>query len=193
MRFIFNLLVIALFGLALGGGSAWYSIQQAHRFGALSVGPWTAFVYNSANDVDPYTVARSAAEGNVPLGATEGLTFEALTDSAGRELDRACRYRIEGATPPAKLWTLAAYDETRKQVPPAPGGTSAHYSNAILRFSDGSFLISAAPWPQSGNWLAISGKGPFHLVLRLYDTPLVSSGGLAQPQMPIIERQDCLR
>lgn len=192
MRFTLNFMIIALVGLALGGGSAWYSIQQAHRFGALALGPWTAFVYNAASDVDPYTVARSAAEGNVPLGATEGLTFEALTDSSGKALDRSCRYRIEGTTPPAKLWTLAAYDEARKQVRPASGGVSAHYSNSIVRFSDGSFLISASPWPQAGNWLALSGKGPFHLVLRLYDTPVVSSGGLAKPQMPAIERQDCL-
>ena len=43
MRLIFSILLVTLAGLFLGGFTAWYSIQHAHRIGAINVGPWTAF------------------------------------------------------------------------------------------------------------------------------------------------------
>lgn len=187
------MLIVAIAGVALGGASAWYSIRQSHRIGAVNIGPWTAFVHESAEEADPYLVARSVSEGTVPIGATEGLSFEATTDSQGLQLQRQCEYRIEGSTPPARLWTLVAYGDGGRQVPPAPGGASAAQSNRLLRFSDGGFLISAAASPRPGNWLALSGRGPMRLVLRLYDTPITASAGLAPPSMPAIVRAECAR
>ncbi len=183
--------LIALFGIILGAGSAWYSIQQSHRIGAINIGPWTAFPHAGAEEIDPYTVARAVAEGSVPLGSTEGLAFEAVTDSQGNLLRRNCSYRIEGTTPPAKLWTLVSYGEDARPVPPAPGGKSSTYSNALLHFPDGSFLIAISAKPGPGNWLSISGEGSMRLVLRLYDTPITSSAGGEPPVMPQILAEGC--
>jgi hypothetical protein len=191
VRLIIPFLLVLLAGLFLGGATAWYSIQHSHRIGAINIGPWTAFPFASAEDVDPYTIARGVAEGTVPLGATEGLSFEAVTDSKGRALSLDCEYRVEGATPPAKLWTLVTYDGAGRLVSPAPGGKSAIYSNAVVHFPDGSFMIDVAAYPRPGNWLAVSGKGPFRMVLRIYDTPVTSSAGSAPPPMPQIVREEC--
>jgi hypothetical protein len=191
VRLIFSILLVTLAGLFLGGFTAWYSIQHAHRIGAINVGPWTAFPFASADQIDPYTIARSVAEGTVPLGATEGLSFEAVTDSQGRALSLQCEYRVEGATPPAKVWTLVTYDNSGKTVTPAPGGRSSIYSNAVVHFPDGTFMITVARFPRPGNWLAISGNGEYRMVLRLYDTPVTSSAGSSSPAMPQVVRVDC--
>lgn len=193
LRFIVTVLIIALSGIVLGGASAYYSIRQSHRIGAVNIGPWTAVVHESGEEVDPYVIARSVVEGTVPLGATEGLAFEAMTDSSGEPLLRECDYRIEGSAPPARLWTLVAYGSGGRQVEPAPGGQSAVQSNRLLRFGDGTFLITAASAARSGNWMALSGSGPMRLVMRLYDTPITASAGLAPPAMPAIVREDCRR
>jgi hypothetical protein len=191
VRLIFSILFVTLAGLSLGGFTAWYSIQHAHRIGAINVGPWTAFPFASADQIDPYTIARSVAEGTVPLGATEGLSFEAVTDSQGDALSLQCEYRVEGSTPPAKVWTLVPYDSSGNMVPPAPGGRSSLYSNAVVFYPDGSFMIDISRFPRPGNWLAVSGSGPYRMVLRLYDTPVTSSAGSEPPVMPQVVKVEC--
>lgn len=192
MRSLIVILGIALAGLFLGGGSAWYAIKRSQGFGAISVGPWTAVPYASAGNIDPYTIAKSVVEGSVPLGATEGLAFNAITDSAGRDLDLRCNYEIEGSTPSAKLWTLVAYGPDGEPVSPAQGSISSYYSGDILRFADGSFRISVSRRPRPGNWLAVSGSGAFRLTLRLYDTSVTGTSQLIAPRMPAITRGDCV-
>jgi hypothetical protein len=191
LRSLITILIIAVVGLALGSASAWYSIGRMQGFGAIDIGPWTATPYASAEEIDPYTVAKSVVEGSVPLGATEGLAFNAVADSDGRELSMACDYDIEGATPAARLWTLVAYTPDGAQVHAAKGGVSALWSGAILRFSDGSFRISVSRYPRPGNWLAIAGNGPLRLTLRLYDTSVTGGSSLITPRMPAIKRGDC--
>ena len=191
MRFLLQALLIGTLALVLGGGSAWYTLRQTHTIGAITLGPWSAFVHESAEETDPYMVAKAVAEGTVPLGATEGLTFETRTDSDGAPLLLQCDYRIEGSTPPARLWTLVSYGADGKPVPPAPGGESALHSMRILRCPDGSFRIFMSSQPSAGNWMAISGRGEMRLALRLYDTPITASAGLAPPSMPSILREGC--
>lgn len=193
MNFIANLAVVAAIGLTLGGGSAWYSLRGQASLGTINIGPWTAFVYETTTEPDPYIVARSVAEGTVPLGATEGLLFEATQDSEGRQLLRQCDYRIEGSTPPARLWTLVAYGENGAPVAAAPGGRPAIASTRLVRFSDRSFRIALSNRPSAGNWIAIAGEGPVRLALRLYDTPITASAGLSSPSMPAIVREACRR
>lgn len=188
---ILTIFVVAAAGLLLGGASAWYSIQYSHRIGAINIGPWTAFPHAGIDTIDPYTVARAVAEGTVPLGSTEGLSFEAVTDSQGRALSLACDYKIEGNTPPSKIWTLVSYDAAGLLAPAAPGGRSATYSNQLLFFADGSFQIQASRTPKPGNWLAISGKGGMRLVLRLYDTPITANASSEKPAMPAILPGEC--
>ena len=73
---------------------------------AITLGPWQAWPNAGTEDVDPYSRARLARTGEIPLGSGEGLTLLAQTDDAGRALTARCDYRIVGQTPPARLWTL---------------------------------------------------------------------------------------
>jgi hypothetical protein len=191
VRLITNVLVVLTIGLTLGGASAWYSIQRNLGIGGIQAGPWTAWPFAGGAAADPYTMAKVARDGTIPLGATEGLAFEASRDNSGDPLILNCDYLISGITPPSKLWTLAAYSRDGDQIRAPSGGNPALHSGRLLRFSDGSFRVLVSSRPQPGNWLAVSGEGQFYFVLRVYDTPVTSTSGLVTPQMPNVIKQDC--
>ena len=87
----------------LGGALAWMSIQKNHGFGTLTIGQWTAWPLAGSVNADPYSKAKVAAAGDVPLGAAEGLAFHARLDRRGNTLKRNCQYQLTGLTPPARL------------------------------------------------------------------------------------------
>jgi hypothetical protein len=196
VRVIFQLIFVLVFGLGLGGTSAWYSIQRSHGIGAINIGGWTAWPFSGSNETDPYTLARVISDSTVPLGAAEGLAFETSTDTTGKRLRLECNYLLEGNTPTARLWTLTPYRQNGEPVKsPDSLILVPHHTNStrLLRFADGTFQISLGPQPAPGNWLATEGEGVFRLVLRLYDTPITSSAGLATPIMPTISNVGCTK
>ncbi len=191
MKLLFNFLIVLLIGLVLGGLSTQFSIRQSHGLGAINVGPWSAWPFVGGAEVDPYTSARATADGTLPLGAAEGLAFEANTDNSGEPLLRECTYVVAGNTPPARIWTLAAYTPNGQMIMVDDTEFAATHSGKVLRFPDGSFAISASSQPNSGNWLRLHESGPFKLILRLYDTPITSNSGVIDPIMPTITRERC--
>ncbi len=191
MRSFIDAFIVIVIGLALGGFTANYSIQRSHGIGAINIGQWSAWPFVGGSDVDPYTSAKVAADGTIPLGAAEGLAFEAVTDDDGKPLRANCSYLLSGSTPPARLWTLSAYDKKGEYGKPTAAGVSAKHSGNMVRFPDGTFTISISNYPKSGNWLSLQGDEEFKLILRLYDTPITSSSGLIDPIMPTIRRQEC--
>jgi hypothetical protein len=191
LRAILTIVAVVIAGLALGGASAWYSIQRSYGIGAINVGPWTAFPFAGADEIDPYSVAKSVADGTVPLGVAEGVAFETVLDSQGLALTLSCDYRLEGTTPPARLWTLVGYDRDGNRLKAMPGGRAALYSNSTLRYLDGSFLVSISKLPKPGNWMSLEGASNFRLVLRLYDTPVSGNTELSELTMPTITRAGC--
>ena len=193
MRLNIAILFIIIIGLSVGGTSAWYSVQRSHGIGGINIGAWTAWPFAGGADADPYIVAKVARDGTIPLGATEGLAFEAQADSSGQRFTFDCNYILSGLTPPARLWTLTAYGLGGTQVTPGNFGKSAIFSGNLLRFADGSFRIGVSKFPVSGNWLSVSGDGNFQLVLRIYDTPATSTTGLVSRRMPSIIRGECVQ
>lgn len=191
MRILLNFFIVLAIGLMLGGASAYFSLRQAHGVGAINVGPWSAWPFVGGVEIDPYTSARGAANGTLPLGAAEGLAFEAERDQTGSVLDTKCAYTISGKTPPTRVWTLAAYQNNGTAVETVDGRSPSVHSGNIIRFDDGSFRLIAGNAPSSGNWMPLGGEGPFRLILRLYDTPITSNSGVIAPQMPRIEKLGC--
>jgi len=189
-------LVIALalalaFGLGVAG-SVW-ALRATVGFGAIALGPWTAFPAAQTTAADPYAKAHRARDGRLLLGSAEGLAFTAAADSEGRNLVARCRYRIEGITPPARLWTLHAADREGNPLsatrPDLPTGVNAW---SVLRRPDGSFVIDIASAATPGNWLAVpEGREAFLLVLTLLDTPTAGSSGVIDLAMPGIVRLGC--
>lgn len=190
MRLLIDLAIAIVIAAALGFATAWYAVDRGFLFGAIDVGPWEAWPSAGSPDADPYSIARLARTGEVPLGAGEGLAFTATTDQSGATLVGTCTYRLDGLTPAARLWTLTAYDGNGRLMANAARRTGFH-SREILRHQDGSFTIAVSTRVHPGNWLPVATDGAFSLVLRLYDTPLTTGGEASDTVMPEITREAC--
>lgn len=188
MRFLLSLLAAMAFSLALGLGSAWYMIA-APRIGTVDVGRWESLPTIDATTADPYVRARVARSGEIGMGAGEGIAFVTGVDADGHHLSGTCDYRLDGKSPPARLWTLSATGRDGR-----PGTTPegrAHVDNRnLLRDETGRFVIELSPQARPGNWLPSPAKGRFVLTLRLYDTPVALTSGQS-PELPAVVREAC--
>jgi len=190
VRLLIDLAVAIVIATVLGFSSAWFAVEHGPWFGALTAGPWTAWPEAGSTDADPYSLAMLARTGEVPLGAGEGLSFTAENDSDGQPLAGRCVYQIVGQTPPARLWTLTAYDAAGRLMVNAASRTGFN-SRDILRHEDGSFVITVSSRVEPGNWLPIAPVERFKLVFRLYDTPLTTGGRPTDLAMPAIRKGGC--
>ena len=191
MRAFSEIFAVLFIGLSVGGGLAWLSIQNNHGFGTLNIGQWTAWPLAGSVNADPYSKAKVAAAGDVPLGAAEGLAFHARTDRRGNPLQRNCEYSLTGITPPARLWTLSAHDLQNRVLFKADGRPAQLLSRHLLREPDGRFEITAGPDLAAKNWLEVEGSGPFKLILRLYDSPITTTGLTVDAEMPLVTMTRC--
>lgn len=192
MRFILLVLVSLSIALGLGGWSANWALEASGDVGTVTVGPWVANPYAGSPDADPYSKARLARLGNLPLGIGEGILFTAHRDSSDLPLRRQCQYRIAGHTPPTRIWTLTPYTPDGRLVQPGAGRSGWLTSHNLMRAEDNSFEVAIGPMARAGNWLATSGEGPLVLALALYDTPASASSGADSLSLPAIELERCL-
>jgi hypothetical protein len=190
LRFVLHLLGAMAVALAVGFGLSWYALTDGRLFGALQVGPWTAWTQVGSPNPDPYTRAHLARAGALQLGLSEGLQFVATTDDSGQRLDRACRYRIDGTTPVAAFWTLQPTALDGAAIA-RDGGPLAFRSSRIARKPDGSLLLYVSRSLAPQNWLEITGDGPFSLVLTFYDTSVFAGLGTSVQSLPAITREAC--
>ena len=182
--------VLLAVGIAFGVGiaSARWTIGADASFAEVTVGPWRTAPLEGLPEADPYTKARYARSGAIPLGPAEGQSFTARTDSLDRPLTSRCAYRLVGPMPAARWWTL--------HVSPAPEGEGrpgALHSRGLLRDSEGSFTVTLSRAIAAGNWLALpaAGSRPITLDLVLYDTVVTRRSTLESRALPSIEPIGC--
>ncbi len=191
MRLFFGSFFTLVLAAAIGLGATWLTLTRGVAFGALTIGPWTAWPKSGTVDIDPYARAIIARTGELPIGTGDGVAFYAHTDDKGSPLDGRCTFVISGLTPSARYWTLTLYDARGRLVANTidrHGFTSAE----IVRESGGRFAINVGPRARPGNWLPSGGIEQFVLVWRLYDTPIgVTSFGSKAGLMPAVARKSC--
>lgn len=188
------LTIAFIFLIAFGGAtaSAILALKATVGFGAIEIGPWTAWPEAQTETADPYAKAHRARTGLLLLGGAEGLRFTADLDNEGHALVTRCDYTLSGVTPPARFWTLHAIDEAGALLLAGDGLPSTYHSQNVLKNEDGTFVITASGKPKTGNWLATGNKAvPYQLVLTLFDTPTAGSSRLVDLQMPQIKRGTC--
>jgi hypothetical protein len=188
---LLRLAATLLAGLAGGLALTFLALQNDLRFDRVENGPWSAWLRPAGTAFDPYARANLARTGELPLTLGEGIMLVARTDSAGAPLDLACRYSLAGVVPAARLWTLAAY-RPDGMLAASPAGRHHLTSAQVLRQQDGAVAVRIGRETSAGNWLPVSGRGAFVLVLRLYDSPLsASSGSVRLTRLPAITREGC--
>lgn len=179
--------------IALVGGiySADWTTDNFNGFDALHLGAWTANPKSGSHDADPYSKARAARTGTLPLGTAEGLIFVAAKDSDGKPLDPSCDYVLSGRPANARLWTLRLADAELVDLRADDGSPLALHSRNIIRKSDGTMAINASRTIQPGNWLPIPQTDTIRFLLTLYDSAIASSVGIADQTMPLIKAENC--
>lgn len=191
MRFLINLLLMLVVALSVGFGLSYYALSDGRLFGAQQYGPWTTWARAGAPEPDPYTRAFITRNAALQLGQAEGLQLVATSDSDGRKLDRACRYRVDGHTPTSTFWTLIPVDAADASIA-RPDGPPGFHSNRIARANDGSMQLYFSKTLAPLNWVELTGDGPFSLVLTLYDTVIFSGVGSSETTtLPSIIREAC--
>ena len=190
MRRVLVLFIGVALALALGLWTAWLSVRSPAPIDVITLGPWQAWPNAGTESVDPYSRARLARTGEIPLGSGEGLVLLAQTDDSGNPLTSNCDYRIAGQTPPARLWTLAVEDAEGRIVSDRDT-VAALGSDVLLRTPDGAFEIALSSDPKPGNWVSTDAARQFRVVVRLYDTTARLVTALTTLAMPRIVREGC--
>lgn len=190
MRFVLLLLASIAVALATGFGLSYYALTDGRLFGAAQLGPWISWPDLGSAAPNPYSRGHLTRQAELQLGRAEGLKFVATTDSAGEALDLSCTYTLEGHVPVSSFWTLVAVDGEGVNLA-APGADLALRSSELVRTNAGSMIIHIGKTLAPGNWLELSGSGPFSLELTLYDTTAFSGFSSDNDTMPAITRGGC--
>lgn len=185
--------VLIALSITFGGGT-WATtriLKATSGFGAITVGPWSAYPDVQTADADPYARAHRAEDGRLLFGRAEGLVFSATADSEGNSLAGNCVYLVSGQAPPARFWTLRVTDRAGRPIPSRPNTPASVQSWLLLQDVLGYFEINVGGSPQPGNWISMSAKRPVRLVLTLIDTPTAASVGLGEVVVPTIKQVRC--
>ena len=192
MRNLVNFLLFSALSLALGLGSAYYSVEHGFALVAPSIGSWKSWVNAGSLTADPYTRAHIARFGDLPITSGSGLTFMASVDGEGRDLSSACEYEIVARPASAVWWSIALYDSDGQLIP-NKAGRHAFNSQNLTVLPDGTQRITLAPNARPGHWLPSGEDQDLMLVLRIIRPLSIEQQrqGIAFEGLPSIQRVSC--
>lgn len=186
-------MAISALSLFIGIGSAWLMIEEGAFFTTSKAGPWKTWTNEGRLDADPYTRARMARRGGLPVTAATALYFIADEDSEGYSLDPSCDYEIVGRPFNALWWSIAAYQDGGRLIENKAERYAFNSKNTAV-FPDGGFRIRFAPSARPGNWLPSTGADDPILMLRVFRPQNAAEAGDrdTRPEiLPAINRVDC--
>lgn len=179
--------------IAIGMVSSWFAIQRGLPFNTEKVGPWLAWHYAGNAAEEPYTRARFASSGGLPLSGDRITRLEARFDDDGRRLHSSCVYEMTGQMIDARWWTIGVFDSGGNLIPNAAQRYGLNNATTTLN-PDGRFTIVLARDARSGNWLPTGAAGRLIVVLEVQEPSIdaAEEGAiLRQVQPPQIRRVSC--
>ena len=186
---LLKIILMALAGIGLGLSATVLLLDARSGLGSVRAGIWQIWPKAGTLEIDPYTRARFARTGEIPLGLAEGLSLTATADSNGEALHSQCSYIFAGHIPPARYWTLTIANSQGGLA----GARNNLTSSEILRRADGYFDVQIARNARPGNWLPVNLDGDFMLVMRLYDTAVsASASAMDAGALPDVKKAACL-
>lgn len=183
-------LLAVVAGLAVGLGGAWLAVRGGLSSTAAKAGPWATSAATGSADADLRTRAVVAIAGLLALSAKEAIYFNADVDSAGAPLDGRCRYRVTGADPKARWWSITLYGADHFLVANPQHRFSFHMRN-VPRAGGGAFAFDVAPSGKGAAWLPTGGPGRFALTLRAYNPDPAIVGRPDRANLPRIDKVSC--
>jgi hypothetical protein len=179
---------LSLLAVAIGLGSAWLALRSVSAFG-VAAGPWRVSTLAGSADADLYTRARVALGGLLALNRSETMYYVAGTDSSGHPLRSRCSYRVSGAPPAARWWSVTAYAEDFHLFANEQRRYSLNGAGARLDAEGRFALVSGpmAPADASLPWLPTPGDRGLIFALRVYNPAPALQAAPAALLAPLIE------
>ncbi|MGL5447924.1 MAG: DUF1214 domain-containing protein [Rhabdaerophilum sp.] len=188
---LLSILAAILVGLLGGAALTALVARDGIVFDRRNIGGWVIAPRIGSELIDPYARARMLVSGELPLANGEGFSLTAEQDRDREPLDGRCTYRLWGAMPAARFWTLTLTTLNGRPII-TPIQRTGFTSGEIIRNGDGSFAMEIGPSPLPGNWLPSPDNGRYMLTLRFYETPLSATATLLEPRMlPELRRESC--
>ena len=183
-----NAILFVAIALVIGIGSGFWVVERGTRLTTQRSGPWEMWTRSGQRDLDPYTRARQARMGHLPISTQIAATWEARFDVEGRRLHSSCEYLLESEPIEATWFSVAVYDANGLLIPNSAERHS-FTSQTIAANPDGSFFVVLAREAQPGNWLPVGGAGRLSLMLTMIEPkPSVAESALL---LPSIRRMNC--
>lgn len=193
MKLIINIAVFTGVALFTGLGSAWYMVEHGSPLTTVALGPWKVWYNEGSITADPYTRARLARSGRLPITSAAALYLVATSDEDGEDMRSACDYRIFIPPIQALWWSLTLYDSDGRLIP-NPANRHAFNSRSVLPDVDGTTRVHLAPSARPGYWLPSGENHDLMLVLRIFrpvDVGDVPAGEISPEIRPRIEKVGC--
>jgi hypothetical protein len=189
--------LLGLSAVAIGLGAAWLMVRKAGDASTVQAGPWRASTLTGSPDCGTLLRAQVAVAGLLALSRQETMYYIAREDSAGQRLRASCRYRITGAAPAARWWSVTAYADDYF-VFTVPSGRYSFNSEQHKKFAGQQpeaaqiFKMETGPEMTGTEWhLSTPGSKPSSglvLTLRLYNPAPELAQAPESLKAPSIER-----
>jgi hypothetical protein len=193
VKLIFKLLFFSTLAVVLGLGSARYMVENGASFTTQQAGPWRFWHNEGKLDADPYTRARAARLGRLPVTAASALFLTAITDSDGGGLTSSCSYEIVARPLPAQWWNIALFNEAGGLIANKAERYSYNSENLTLPTS-GAYRIYLSSKARSGAWLPSGENNKLMLVMNIVrpqNLADASTGKLRPESLPEIRKTGC--
>jgi len=190
--FIVKLLLSIIVAFALAAGATWYAMRPNEYGGQIKNGEWTTDLTTGSNRAGLYQRAQIALYGLWAMSSSETIYFVANTDTDGNALAGNCAYRIEGAKPDARWWSLTVYKNFH--FVPNEQKIYSYSQTSIEREPDNAWRVYVSPEPQSKNWLPSGdggAAGDLKLVFRAYNPSANFAARVGTMKLPRVFRENC--
>jgi len=191
--FIIKLLLFSTLSLLLGLGSARYLVDRGASFTTQQAGPWQFWYNEGRTDADPYTRARTARSGRLPVTAASALFLTATTDSDGGRLISGCSYEIIARPIPAQWWNITLFDDKGGLIPNKAERYSYNSENLTMPAS-GAYRVYVSAKARGGAWLPSGEDNRLMLVMNIVRPQNIaeaSTGKLRPDILPEIRKTGC--
>lgn len=193
MTLIYRLLFFSTLALILGLGSTWSMIEHGAPFIVQQAGPWRFWRNSGRLDADPYTRARMARSGVLPVTAASALFLIATEDSEGGRLVSRCVYEIVARPIPAQWWSLTVFD-AEGQLIANKAERYAYNSENLALPATGVYRILLSSRARGGAWLPSGENRKLMLVMNIVRPQNIveAATGMIRPELlPEIRRTGC--
>lgn len=181
------------FAIVIGMLSSWFAVHRGLPFNTEKSGAWVVWRYAGQATSEPYTRARFAMSGGLPISGDRIIRLEARFDDSGRRLHSSCVYEISGTSFEAQWWSLAVFDASGRLIPNAAQRYGLNSATAAIG-ADGTFRIRLSRDAHSGNWLPTGAAGRMVVILEVQEPEAAGADGerdLGDLSPPSIKRISC--